>query len=176
MSIYDNVEVAKPELVYGPLTRDRLQQTTGGLAYEGVWRGVGELSVGLQRTGYRKTVEKPGTAAAEGRDALWLWNATAAVHLTDALALYAGYTRGLEEAGVAPDNAANRLEVLPPVRTRQADAGFRYTISPDLRLIVGLCAPSPPQPLGWATPSAIIGWPTSSRRCLWLTPTGRSFA
>lgn len=137
-TIYDKVDFAEPEMSFGPQTRDRLRQTTGGLAYEGAWRNVGEVSVGLQRTGYRKIVEKPGVAAAENRQSLWLWNATAAAHLSDKLAFYAGYTRGLEEAGVAPDNAANRSEVLPPIQTRQADAGLRYSLSPDLWLIAGV--------------------------------------
>jgi iron complex outermembrane receptor protein len=138
MNIKDKVDVVEPDLSFGPLTWDRLRQTTAGLAYEGAWRDVGEVSVGLQRTAYRKTVMKPGAASAESREALWLWNATAALYIRDKLALYAGYTRGLEEAGVAPDNATNRLEVLPPMRTRQADAGFRYALSSDLRLIAGV--------------------------------------
>ncbi len=124
---------------FGERTHDRVRQTTIGLAYEGRWKGLGELSLGLQRADYSKTIDLPGdlpTAHAENQP--WLFNASAAAYLTDDIALYAGYTRGLEESGLAPNNAANRNEALPAIRTRQADAGIRWTISPRMKLVAGV--------------------------------------
>lgn len=134
----DRVSVPEPErIAFGPRTEDRVQQTTFGLAYEGRWRGVGELSLGVQRADYRKTIRPPGVSETIARDRPWLFNAATAAFLTDTVALYGGYTRGLEESGIAPNNAANRNEALPAIRTRQADAGIRWQVTPKLKLVVG---------------------------------------
>jgi iron complex outermembrane receptor protein len=124
---------------FGEFTRDRVRQTTVGVAYEGRWRDVGELNLGLQRADYSKTIELPGDLPdAVTKERPWLFNAAAAAHLSESIALYAGYTRGLEESGLAPNNAANRNEALPAIRTRQADAGIRWTISPRAKLVAGI--------------------------------------
>lgn len=134
------VPAPKPRaFAFGEPTHDRVRQTTLGLAYEGRWKGLGELSLGLQRADYSKTIdlprELPNTRA---EDRPWLFNRTAAASLTDDIALYAGYTRGLEESGLAPNSAANRNEALPAIHTRQADAGIRWTISPRMKLVAGV--------------------------------------
>jgi iron complex outermembrane receptor protein len=54
------------------------------------------------------------------------------------LVAYAGYTRGLEESGVAPANAVNRNSAPPALRTSQRDAGIRYAILPRLSLVAGV--------------------------------------
>lgn len=124
---------------FGERTRDHVRQTTIGLAYEGRWKNVGELSIGIQRADYSKTIDLPGDlATTRATDQPWLFNAAGAVHLSPAIALYAGYTRGLEESGLAPNSAANRNEALPAIRTRQADAGIRWTIAPRARLVAGV--------------------------------------
>lgn len=118
---------------------DRVRQTTYGLTYNGRWREVGELGLGLQRVSYRKAVDLPGNVpATESRDDPWLLNASFAGYLSDDVAVYGSYTRGLEESGLAPNNAANRNEALPAIRTTQMDAGMRWTVTPSLRLIAGL--------------------------------------
>jgi iron complex outermembrane recepter protein len=123
---------------FGERTRDDVGQTTGGLAYEGRWRGVGELSLGIQRAFYRKTVFQPGLPAAETEATPWLPSVAGAIHLRRDLVLYGGYTRGLEESGVAPGSAANRDEALPAILTSQRDIGLRWAIRPNLRLVAGL--------------------------------------
>jgi iron complex outermembrane recepter protein len=52
--------------------------------------------------------------------------------------LYGGYTRGLEESGVAPENSANRGEVQPVSLTEQVDAGLRYRLGTQLTFIAGV--------------------------------------
>lgn len=124
---------------FGEQTIDHVRQATIGIAYEGRWRNVGELSLGIQRADYSKTIDLPGDLpSTRVEDKPWLFNASAAAYLTDGIALYAGYTRGLEESGLAPNNAANRNEALPAIRTRQADAGIRWAISPRMKLVAGV--------------------------------------
>lgn len=123
---------------FGPQTFDRVRQWTGGLAYEGRWRGRGEISLGLQKTDYRKTVDQPALPRAVSETSPWLYSLAGAAYLSESLAVYAGYTRGLEESGVAPDNAANRNAALPAIRTRQRDAGVRWTVRPGLRVVAGV--------------------------------------
>lgn len=120
---------------FGERTRD---QSTLGLAYEGRWKGAGEATLGLQRTDYEKRIDQPRLAQSATRDRPWLVNATLAAHLSESLALYAGYTRGLEESGIAPDDALNRNAALPAIRTRQMDGGVRWDIAPQLKLLAGV--------------------------------------
>jgi len=130
--------VAEPTFSFSERTHDRVQQWTGGLAYEGRWNKLGEIQIGIQKTLYEKTLRVPGSASSRTQTDPWLLNAAVAWNATSSLAFYAGYTRGLEENGIAPGNAANRNAVLPFILTRQMDAGLRYALTPDVRLVAGV--------------------------------------
>jgi len=130
--------IAKPAFAFGPQTRDRVRQTTGAVAYRGQWGSLFEVSAGLQKTHYRKTVTEPGQAPQGGRDSPWLYNVGGAYHASERLAFYGGYTTGLEEGGVAPSNAVNKDSAPPAIRTKQVEGGFRYSITPDLKLVAGV--------------------------------------
>jgi iron complex outermembrane receptor protein len=136
--IGSRTDAAEPEFNFGPRTRDEVRQITGGIGYELRWLGVGELSLGLQKTDYEKNSLIPGRPTLTTKDSPWLYNGTLALHLSDELVAYAGYTRGLEESGVAPANAVNRNEAPPALRTSQRDAGIRYAILPRLSLVAGV--------------------------------------
>lgn len=124
---------------FGERTQDHVRQMTIGVAYEGRWKNFGEITFGIQRADYSKTIDLPGDAPnTRARDKPWLLNSAFAAYLTKTLAVYASYTTGLEESGLAPNNAANRNEALPAIRTRQADAGIRWAISPRMKLVVGV--------------------------------------
>jgi iron complex outermembrane recepter protein len=127
-------------LTFGPKTRDSVKQVTFGLGYELRWKNLGEISLGLQKTDYRKEVTdpNPGVIVPVTRDKPWLFSATAAARLSDTLALYAGYVRGLEESDTAPANALNFNEAPPAIRTSQKDAGLRWKIAPKLSLVAGV--------------------------------------
>ena len=127
----------RPDTEIGPKSRDKVRQKTFGAGYELRWKDLGEFSVGLQKVDYRKSVATPDGPLPTTTDKPWLWSATAAAYLTSALAIYGGYTRGLEESDVAPSNAVNRNEAPPAIRTKQHDIGFRYAISPSLSLVAG---------------------------------------
>ncbi len=131
-------DVPEPDFNFGPLTRDEVRQITGGIGYELRWPGVGELSLGVQKTDYEKNTLIPGRPTLTTKDSPWLYNGTLALHLTNKLVAYAGYTRGLEESGVAPPNAVNRNSAPPALRTSQRDAGIRYAILPRLSFVAGV--------------------------------------
>lgn len=135
------VEDFRPEPVetFGAKSRDRVKQTTFGLGYELRWRDLGELSFGLQKTNYSKSIADPANPvpSPETKDSPWLYSTTAALYLTKNIALYGGYTRGLEESEVAPINASNRNEAPPAIRTTQKDFGARLTISPGVTAVLG---------------------------------------
>ncbi|WP_162237224.1 TonB-dependent receptor domain-containing protein [Sphingomonas sp. Leaf242] len=130
--------VPRPLFVFGERTHDTVNQNSVGVAYEGRWLEVGELNIGIQHVQYRKTVAQPFTAEATTRDRPWLLDAAGSFFLSPRLVVYAGYTRGLEESGIAPNNAINRNEALPAIRTRQSDAGIRWTLNPRLKIVAGV--------------------------------------
>ncbi|HEX8192996.1 MAG TPA: TonB-dependent receptor [Allosphingosinicella sp.] len=136
--IDEPIDAPEPELVLGAQTNDRVRQITGGIGYEGRWRGVGELSLGIQRTSYRKETVRPSGPLPVSRSSPWLFNGALSVIAGDDLVFYAGYTRGLEESPVAPDIAVNRGEAPPAILTEQMDAGLRYAIAANLRLVAGV--------------------------------------
>lgn len=130
--------VAEPQHSFGARTDDQVRQLSVALGYEMRWQGLGEFNIGVTRTNYRKRVTEPGLALAEARDRPWLWNAALAIHATDRLTVYAAATRGLEESGTAPGNAANANEALPALRTRQQEVGLRYKLPRNLQLVTAL--------------------------------------
>ena len=140
----DPVTVPEPVTSFGPQTRDTVGQWTAGIAYEGRWKDVGEISVGVQKTDYRKRVFGPGAPVITTKDSPLLLNATAAVYASPSLAFYGSYTQGLEESPVAPGHAVNRDEAPPAIRTRQFDAGVRWSITPAIRLVAGVFEVSKP--------------------------------
>lgn len=131
-------ELREPTYNLGPTSDDDVFQITPGIAYIGRWRDVGEFSAGVQKSFYNRDVQQPNLPGARTRSRPWLYNATVAAYLSPDAAIYAGYTRGLEESGIAPENASNRGEALPASLTEQVDAGLRYRISPRVTLIAGV--------------------------------------
>ncbi len=138
------VDIPRPDYRFGPLSRQRIKQATAAIGYDLGWRGLGTLSLGLQRTDYRKRVITPANPTTRVHDPAWLYNATATLDATRDVVAYGSYTRGLEESGVAPDSAANRTQVLPAILTSQLDAGIRWRVTNDLRLVAGVFKVSKP--------------------------------
>ncbi len=136
--IDEPVDVPEPTLTLGPQTTDQVRQLTGGLGYHGRWRGVGELSLGVQRTFYEKATILPSGALPLSESSPWLFNGTLSILAGSDLVFYGGYTKGLEESPVAPQIAVNRDEAPPAIITEQMDAGFRLNLSKSLRLVAGL--------------------------------------
>lgn len=126
----------EPDVEFGEETIDKAHQYGVGLAYHGRWQDVGEFSAGVQKVRYKKTIDAPEEAPIITRAEPWLWNATLAINLAKGLVAYAGYTKGLEDSGVAPEIAVNRSEAPPALLTSQRDFGIRYAFGP-MRLVIG---------------------------------------
>lgn len=124
-----------PPLRFSEQEQDRVRQMTGAIGYEGEWRGVGSLALGLQKSDYAKRIGLPGSKQAVDATP-WLGSINAAIRLGSRTEIYGGWVTGLEESGIAPDIAANRNEALPAIITRQVDAGLRQQLG-DLTLVVG---------------------------------------
>ena len=139
-----NVQIPKPPIDFGPTSRDQVRQGTAGIAYEGLWNNVGEFSAGLQKTRLKRNLDQPGLPLAGSSDSPWIYNGTIAIYPARVLAFYASYTRGLEESGIAPETSANYGEPQPASITRQVDAGLRYALTPNLRLVAGVFEVSKP--------------------------------
>ena len=135
------VDVTSPEPAsfnFSEKSHDRVRQTTAGIAYDGRWKNVGEISFGLSRADFRKDTFIPGAPVAIAKSHPWLYNGTAAANLGKSIVIYAGYARGLEESGTAPPNAANRNQPLPVILTQQKDAGVRINLSKGVRAVAGV--------------------------------------
>ena len=130
--------IEPPEVNLGSTTHVTARQVTPGVAYEGIWKGVGQVSLGLQKSFYRRSIVAPGSAELTTTASPWIYNVGAAFSLTKKLTVYASSTRGFEEAGSAPKNAANRDEALPAQTTKQVDAGIKYQLTPSLQLVAGV--------------------------------------
>ncbi|HEU4968866.1 TonB-dependent receptor [Sphingomonas sp.] len=136
-SIYQDVETPRPQFRFGKLSHDRLRQWIYGLAYDGRWKGVGELSFGLSNSAYRKTSVTPDLRIVS-RSSPLLYNGTLTLLPVRGVAVYGGYSRGFEESGAPPANAANRNEALPTIITRQTDAGVRVDVTSSVKAVAGL--------------------------------------
>jgi len=123
---------------FGEKSHDVVKQTTAGLAYDGRWRNVGEISFSISKAQFRKDTVIPGEGVAVSRSSPLLYNATLAANVTKAITFYTGYARGLEESGVAPASAANRNEPLPAILTEQKDAGIRIAVTKNVKAVAGL--------------------------------------
>jgi iron complex outermembrane receptor protein len=132
------LDVPKPaSFDFGEVSNQHLTQTTYGVAYDGRWKNVGEISFSLSKAHYKKTTTIPGDGLAVARSSPWLYNGTAAANVSKTITVYAGYARGLEESGIAPANAANRNAPLPTIITTQKDAGARIVLG-NLKLVGGV--------------------------------------
>jgi iron complex outermembrane receptor protein len=127
-----------PGFQVGAQTSDRVRQVTAGLGYEGRWREVGEISLGVQKTDYEKTVLTPNGPLPTSKAKPWLLNAGASLHASKNLTFYGGYARGLEESPIAPISARNRDEAPPAIITEQKDVGARIILPRNMRMVAGL--------------------------------------
>ncbi len=131
-------ELPIPVFTLGEQGLQKTRQGTLGLGYAGAWASVGEASFGAQKAFYGRTVEAPGIPDKKSHSRPWLYYGTLALFASRDLTVYGSYSRGLEESVVAPDNAANRGDSPPANITEQVDAGIRYVITPDVRLVAGV--------------------------------------
>jgi len=133
-----DVQVPEPAFSYSMRTTDRTKLGSVGSAYHVDWDKLAELEVGIQQEYYRKNVISPGISTGRISDHPLRAYGNSAFALTRRATLYAGYSQGLEDSGVAPSSAQNRGAVLPASRTWQVDSGLRYVVTPRLNIITGV--------------------------------------
>lgn len=136
--------VPKPVFNFSPTNRAHSLQGTAGVSYDGIWAGIGEVTLGLQKTFYRRTSITPGSPDSEISSEPLLYNFATSIFVNRRLALYGSYTRGLEESGTATPSSVNRGEAMPSTITRQVDAGFRFIVTPKVKLVAGVFDVSKP--------------------------------
>jgi iron complex outermembrane recepter protein len=122
---------------FGAQNTERVRQSTLGVSYGLKWGTLFDLRAGVQRTRYKKDALDASGTETNRTTLAWLPNITAALHITPSLTAYASFVRGLEENGVAPDFAANRLETLPALLTRQWDAGLQWKPTDNTNIVIG---------------------------------------
>ena len=138
VAIDQRVHGALPAFQYSAQTTDHVTQATLGLAYEGTWRNIGQIGLGIQKIRYNKKTFVPGQPVVTSKDDPWLFNAAVTGNVSDDLAIFGSYTRGLEESGTAPQNAVNRNEALPAITTSQKDIGIRWSMDEGMKLVAAL--------------------------------------
>lgn len=137
-----------PELAPSTLrpTTDETRQVTAGVGYEtdltsSLWfRGA------VLKTQYERDVAPPNLPVQSNSESPWLYDVAARFAATDKLTLFATSVRGLEESGIAPNNASNRNEVLPAAIATQYELGLRYQVTPAITFISSLFEISKPTP------------------------------
>lgn len=130
--------IAAPEPVFTfPEERDEtdINQTAFGLIWDGGFGRWFDINAGVQRTDYRKDFAPLAGEEENTKQVEWLYNISAASRLTERFTIYASASRGLEELGIAPDNAVNRNQVLPAAVASQIEAGAGLRLSDSLEVI-----------------------------------------
>ena len=116
--------------------RDAVDQWGVGIAYRGAIREVVRFNTGLLRTHYRKRFRSAEGRLVGSRASPWLYNVGVALRAHKGLEFYGSYSRGLEEAGVAPAVATNRNEILSAIQVTQRELGVRVFPRDALSLVV----------------------------------------
>ncbi len=127
-------------------TKDRTRQVIGGLGYEADLTDKLWFRAAVLRTRYEKEVTPPGLPSQTNITSPWLYNLATTYAPLPNLTIFATTVKGLEESGFAPNNAANRNEVLPAVRATQYELGLRYKLAANVTFIGSLFEVSKPTP------------------------------
>lgn len=112
---------------FSEVSAGRVRQSAMMLGYIGSVEGVGNINLGIQKARYRARFRDAVTGqTGRSRANPWLYNATVTIEITSSLSVYAGTERGLEDRGIAPENATNRSEQLAATLATQYESGLRW--------------------------------------------------
>ena len=135
-SVWDGAPaLPPPEDQAEPQSRARVGQREAGLGWQFRHRNGFAANVGLRRVRIDETALPANGPSSARRSQAWLHNASLVVPLSQRITAFAATTRGIEEAGIAPENARNRFEVLPPILARQSELGAKWQPTPTLTLL-----------------------------------------
>ena len=127
-------------------THDETRQVMAGIGYETDVTDTIWVRGAVLKTRYQKDRTPPGGPILSNQATPWLYDLAATFTPSGRLTVFATTVRGQEESGIAPNNAANRNEVLPAVLATQYELGLRYRISPTMTLISSLFQIEKPTP------------------------------
>jgi len=127
-NIDEPVYFERPEVEFGELSQESVEQLILGLSYDLKWEEAGQINLGIQQTDYSRDVVVPGAPDLSDEADPLLFNVTANAPLGERLVVYGGIVRGFEESPVAPASAANQNEAPPAAETQQIDAGVRVAL------------------------------------------------
>jgi iron complex outermembrane recepter protein len=122
--------IAKPAFEFTRVNRGTVRQSALLLGYVGLLKDVGSINLGVQKARYRAALVNGETGLTDRvRADPWIYNLALRLNLAKGLTAYAATQTGLEDSGLAPENAANRNEQLPAAKSRQYEAGLRWDLS-----------------------------------------------
>lgn len=124
------VNSPKPSLQFTPLIHDHVDERWIGFEYQLARKNWLQVSLGAQKVRYHKDTLTPAEPPALLNATPWLLTGSATGNVTGKLAVFAGYTQGLEDNGITPSNAVNSNEALPATTSRQMDGGMQWTLLP----------------------------------------------
>lgn len=148
-NLFQGLPLSMPEPAPLPAadpTYDNTRQVMAGLGYEADFSDTFWVRGAVLKTRYQKDRTPPGAPTLSNKDTPWLYDFAATFAPHDSLTVFVTTVRGLEESGTAPNNAANRNEVLPAVLATQYELGMRYRISPTVTFISSLFQIAKPTP------------------------------
>ena len=131
------VTAPEPQFRYTEQTHDHIGEMRPGFSYQLAWKDVGTLGFGVQKPIYRKRTLTPGTAPMTIAAEPLLLSGQMTANLWDGAILFSDYTQGLEDNGLAPQNATNSNQALPAIATEQREAGMRLQLAPDMSMVAG---------------------------------------
>lgn len=129
-NLYDPATIAQLAPVLPAATPSSRIEDKGAYLFDRI--SIGErwqVMAGLRRTDYSNVSPVTHYEANETMPAY-----AVLYKLRPRLNLYASYLEGLEEGGQAPQNAANALEVLPPLKSRQREIGAKADVARGVQL------------------------------------------
>lgn len=129
----------EPDYDLRPSSRDGVNQLSYGVAYSLASRGGFSFGLGLSHANYRKQTDfaDPLESDAFSSSDPLLWDVSSSYAVSSWLTVFAGASRGLEEALIAPESALNRSETPPAILSRQTEGGLRIALGSGLTLVGG---------------------------------------
>lgn len=148
VSLFDDpIAFTRPEAPRGSRHGESaLEQYELGLGLRRVYRNGIAANVGMRRVSVDEASRSADGVIAGRTSSSSLYDASLVVPIRGALAAFAATTRGIEEAGTAPQNAANRYEVLAPVLARQSELGVYWRPRSGVTAIATLFEIEKPEP------------------------------
>jgi iron complex outermembrane receptor protein len=147
VNVFDPIpELPEPAAAAGPQAHSAIEQQELGVGWQREWRNGAALNLGARRVALEESAES-ADGIRDGRQSVAaLYNASVVIPTSQRTTAFASFVRGIEEAGVAPQHAANAFEVLPPALARQSELGMKWQPDAGTAVIATLFEIVKPEP------------------------------